>query len=240
MQKGPLYKTIELDLLEKIESGIYPENSIIPKEIELTTIYNVSRPTIRQAIQNLVNQGYLERKKRLGTIVRRHKIDQEFTTIIESFDSEMRRKGLSPTTTVISFKIDTANEEVARNLNIMENDEIFKLIRLRYAEGDPVVIVTTYVPKNKIPQLQQYDFTSTSLYDVFSKEGSPITKIKRKLDVLVADETTSDLLDIEIGAPLFYFHSTGFTSNGVVMEYSISKYRGDTNSFVFEIANTPT
>lgn len=240
MSKKPLYQIIEADLLHKIKTGIYEEGTIIPKEIDLTSMYGVSRPTIRQAIQNLVNQGYLQRTKRLGTVVKAHKIDQEFTQVIESFDSEMARKGLLPKTTVISFKQDFANEEVARNLNIPVDDEVYKLIRLRYAEGKPIVLVTTYLPKNILPHLQTYDFTTESLYDSLKKEQFPILRIKRTLDVLLADETTADLLDVDAGSPLFYFHSTGFSENQVPVEYSISKYRGDTNTFVFEIVNRPS
>lgn len=239
MSKKPLYQIIEADLLNKIKTGVYEEGSIIPKEIELTDIYGVSRPTIRQAVQNLVNQGYLQRTKRLGTVVKAHKIDQEFTQVIESFDSEMARKGLIPKTTVISFKQDYANEEVAANLNLSVDDEVYKLIRLRYAEGKPIVLVTTYLPKKLLPYLHDYDFTSESLYAVLKKEQFPILKIRRTLDVLVADETTADLLDVETGSPLFYFHSTGFSEKQVPVEYSISKYRGDTNTFVFEIVNHP-
>ena len=63
----------------------------------------------------------------------------------------------------------------------------------------------------------------------------PILKIRRKLDVLKADETTAHLLDINEEDPIFYFHSTAFTNHNIPIEYSISKYRGDINSFVFEL-----
>lgn len=238
--KKPRYREIEEDLLDKIKSGVYEEGAIIPKEIELTLLYGVSRPTVRQAVQNLVNLGYLQRIKRLGTIVKRHKVDQEFTQIIESFDSEQKRKGLEPKTIVISFQQDIANEEVAKKLQLTLRDEVYKLIRLRYTQGQPVVLVTTYIPKRLLPNLDQYDFTSESLYQVLKKENYPVLRIKRILDVLIADETTADLLGVDIGDPLFYFHSIGFSDNQIPVEYSISKYRGDTNSFVFEIVNQPT
>ncbi len=90
----PLHKKIRQDILNKIETNEYSENQLIPTELELAEIYGVSRPTIRQAIQALVNEGYLEKRKRRGTIVRKPKIQQEFTHVIESYDSEMSRKGL--------------------------------------------------------------------------------------------------------------------------------------------------
>lgn len=232
------YQFIKQDLLKRIHSGEYSEGCLIPKEAELTEIYQVSRPTVRQAIQCLVNEGYLERKKKRGTIIRRQKIDQEFTHVIESYDSEMNRKGLLPKTKVLTFKIDTANYDIASNLGIHENEQIYKLVRLRYVENKPIVIVTTYLPVNHLPNFLDIDFTSERLYAVLEKMDYPILQIRRKLDVLKADETTSDLLDIEQGDPIFYFHSVAFSRNRVPIEYSISKYRGDINSFVFELNHT--
>ena len=76
-----------------------------------------------------------------------------------------------------------------------------------------------------------------SLYQTFHKEGRDITSIQRKLDVILADETCADLLDVKNGDPLFYFHSTGYDESHTAIEYSIAKYRGDRNSFVFQLSN---
>lgn len=234
--KIPLHKKIQDDILDKIKSGKYPENKTIPTEMELSEMYSVSRPTIRQAVQTLVNEGYLEKRKKRGTIVKQPKIQQEFTRVIESFDSEMNRKGIKPKTKVIMFKKVEASEEVAENLSLSLGDEVYKLIRLRYAEGKPTVLVTTYIPYRLFPELAKVDFTETLLYQTFSEFQYPIRSVLRKLEVMQADETTSDLLDIEENDPIFYFHTQGFTDNRVPVEYSISKYRGDTNAFIFEIS----
>ncbi|SCC22520.1 GntR family transcriptional regulator [Gilliamella bombicola] len=233
--KIPRHLFIQQDLLKKIQSGEYAQGQLIPKETELTKIYKVSRPTVRQAIQYLANDGYLERRKRRGTIVKQQKINQEFTHIIESYDSEMNRKGLHPRTQVLTFKIDKATNDIANHLEINEQDEIYKLVRLRYAENKPIVLVTTYLPLKLLPDFLNNDFEQEKLYSVLQKMNFPVLQIRRKLDVVKADETTSDLLDIEEGNPIFYFHSIGYTHNRIPIEYSISKYRGDINSFIFEL-----
>lgn len=232
----PLHKKIEQDILEKIESGVYLENETIPTEFALAKMYGVSRPTVRQAIQTLADEGFLEKRKKRGTIVTKPKIQQEFTRVIESFDSEMNRKGIVPKTKVIAFKKDVANEEIATNLNIKEEDSVYKLIRLRYAGENPTVLVTSYIPEFMFPELGAIDFSTALLYETFKQMHHPIRFVKRKLDVLLADETTGDLLDVNEGAPLFYFHTQGFTNNKIPIEYSISKYRGDTNTFIIEIS----
>lgn len=237
MSKRKLYQVIEMDILDKIQNGTYAEGTLIPKEIELVEIYNVSRPTVRQAIFNLVQRGYLKRVKRLGTIVQAPMIDQEFTHVIESFTSEMQRKGLKPRTIVLSFKKVTADDEISTHLGIKRNALVYKLVRLRYTDDKPIVLVTTYIPVKRFPDLDLYDFSDKSLYAIFHECNIPIKRIKRYLNVILADETTADLLDTNEGAPLFYFRSIGSTENEEIIEYSISKYRGDASTFVFDVIN---
>lgn len=232
----PLHKKISEDLLQKIKSGVYAENELIPTEHELVDMYGVSRPTIRHALQSLVNQGYLEKRKKRGTVVTKPKFQQEFTHVIESFDSEMSRKGIAPKTKILNFKVTAASEEVAENLQIKKGDKVYKLIRLRYAEDKPVVLVTSYIPYKPFPNFLAIDFTKEKLYKALEEAGHPVITVSRKLEVIKADETTSDLLDVDIDEPLFYFHTQGFTNERRPVEYSISKYRGDLNYFVFELS----
>ena len=235
--KIPLHKKIEQDIRKRIKSGEYVENETIPTEMELSDAYGVSRPTIRQAIQSLANEGYLEKRKRRGTIVKKPKIQQEFTRYIESFDSEVYRKGMFPKTKVLTFAKTSATKEVAENLNLNAGDPVYKLTRLRFAEDKPVVFVTSFIPYHILPDLNQIDFSKHSLYATFKEMNHPIHSASRKLEITTADETISCLLDIEENDPIFYFHTQGFTENRLPIEYSIAKYRGDINYFVFEISN---
>lgn len=232
----PLHKKIRADLLRKIEAGEYEENQLIPTEMELAEQYQVSRPTVRQAVQSLVDEGYLEKRKKRGTIVKKPKIQQEFTHVIESFDSEMSRKGILPKTRILNFQQTTANEEIAENLALEPGDLVYKMTRLRYAEEKPVVLVTSYIPYELFPKFQEVDFTKEKMYQVFEDMGHPIRTVTRKLEVIKADETISDLLDVAEDDPLFYFHTQGFSDERLPVEYSISKYRGDINYFVFELS----
>lgn len=230
-----MYLKIKSDLFEKINNGIYKEGDLIPTEIELAEFYNVSRPTVRQAIQILVDDGYLEKRRKRGTMVCQKKIEQEFTQKILSFDAEMNEKGLTTSTKVISSTIEDASEEVASALGISLSDKVCKLIRLRYINSKPNVIVTTYIPYNQFPDIKDVNFINSRLYDYFSHKGNPVTRIKRKLETIKADNTTASLLDIQENDPVFYFHSYGYGNNNKVIEYSISKYRGDINYFVFDL-----
>ena len=89
----------------------------------------------------------------------------------------------------------------------------------------------------KTLHLHLIDFSQHSLYATFKEMGHPIQSASRKLEITTADETISYLLDISENDPLFYFHTQGFTENQIPIEYSIAKYRGDINYFVFEISS---
>ncbi|WEV39745.1 GntR family transcriptional regulator [Lactobacillus sp. ESL0681] len=231
----PKYKIIADDLLQKIQTGIYPLGTIIPAETELAQKYQVSRPTVRQAISNLVNQGYLERRRKRGTLVKKTKIEQEFTHLIESYSSEMSAKGMYPKTNLLYFKAEAAKAEVANSLHIKEAEPVFKLVRLRYANDQPTVLVTTYIPQKRVPELIKYDFAKDSLYKVLEKYDLKVTHVIRKLEVLEADETIASLLNVAQGKPIFNFHTQGMTIDEQPIEYSIAKYRGDINSFVIDV-----
>lgn len=233
--KKALHEVIREDILEKILNETYKLGDKIPNEVDIAEVYSVSRPTVRQAIQTLVNDGYLERIKRRGTFVRDRKITQEFTHQITSYDDEIHRKGLIPQTKIISFTVEQANEEVATHLNLDINDDVYKLTRLRYAGKHPVVLVTTYLPVKYLDNLLEIDFTTVSLYSKLTEMGFPIVSINRKLEVIKADDLSSTLLNVNNNEPLFYFHSTGFSNDSTPLEYSISWYRGDLNSFVFNV-----
>ena len=230
-----LYLDVKKDLLDKITSGEYPEGTIIPTEHELSDMYCVSRPTIRKAVQILVDAGYLEKKKKRGTIVCTPKVIQDFTQTISSFDTLMKRHGVVSQTQVIAFKKEQASKEIADSLHLQEDDLVYKLVRLRHTDKNPNVFITTYIPVSLFPELLQTDFTQERLYDVFESQGHSIDTIDRQLEMIKANDTIADMLDIEEGEPLLYFHSVGYDTNKNPIEYSIARYRSDINTFTLHL-----
>lgn len=229
------HEIIKEDILTKILTGTYEVGTLIPKEMDLADKYEVSRPTVRKAIQALVQEGYLERKQRVGTRVIRKKIDQEFTQSLTSFNTEMTRKAVTPETQVISFSEVEANEEVRVELELEEGEFVYRLVRLRFGDEIPLVIVTTYLPSKYLHGLLDYDFSTHSLYRILDERGIGVKSISRKLEVTMADELTSELLSINENDPLFYFKSTGKTVEKIPIEFSIARYRSDINTFRFEV-----
>lgn len=232
---SPKYLEIQNLLLQRIKNGDYQEGQLIPKEVDLAEQLDVSRPTVRHAIRNLVQAGYLERRKKRGTIVTQTKIKQQFTHVIESYNTEIQNNGLIAKTKVLDFGKEKATEEVANALTIKPNTEVYKLVRLRSADNRPVVFVTTYLPATKLPDLEKIDFNHHSLYSELAKVGLEIIHVRRKIEVHPATEEEAQLLETDTKAPIFYFHTVGFTKDHKALEYSIASYRGDLNYFMVEI-----
>lgn len=231
-----LYDQIKDDLLSKIKDGTYPEGQTIPSELELAEMYGVSRPTIRQALQILVSDGYLEKRRRRGTVVTKPKVSQSFTMSISSFEDAMRLAGRLPKTKVLVFKRERANAEVEKHLELTRDQDVFKLVRLRYADDLPNVFVESYIPCTLYPGLDSFDFNESSLYAAMDTCGNPVMTARRRLEVIKADGAAAALLDVEAGDPLLLFHTVARDANGTAVEYSVATYRGESNSFELNVS----
>lgn len=230
-----LYETIQKDILSKILDGTYPEGRVIPSELELAQMYGVSRPTVRHALKLLVEAGHLEKRRRRGTVVTKPKVNQSFTATISSFEDAMRLAGRTPRTNVLSFGREGANGEVARALALEEGAQVYRLVRLRYADDVPNVFVESYVPFDPYPELADYDLNTTSLYAAMEECGAPVVSAHRCLEVIEADSAFTALLDVEQGEPLLLFHTVAQSAEGTPIEYSIATYRGKSSRFEFDV-----
>lgn len=231
----PLYYQLKQLLLEEIQSGRLKEHDCLPTEIELAAMFGISRPTVRQAINELVNEGYLSRLKGKGTYVTKPKISQEFVHVIENFNDGMLRKGVQPKTKVLGLQMVEADEELMQALNVEPGDKVIELSRLRYANDEPIVLVTTYIPYALCPQLLDADFRQDSLYKIFEAHSLTICKVRRVFEAQMATAQDAVLLDINAGEPLLCFDTTAYLDAKTIIEYSHCRYRGDRNKFMLEV-----
>lgn len=232
----PLYYQLKGILLEYIkEHHVNPEEPI-PTEVDISAHFNISRPTVRQAINELVVEGYLYRVKGKGTFISKPKINQDFLIVLDSFNNEMTKKGFVPSTKILSIDVTNSDEKVSEALKIPFGSEVIQLCRIRYANQEPIVFVTTYIPHDKCPDLINKNLASESLYELLEKEyGLSIVRATRSLESILAGEFEAKILDIEKGAPIQFFESVAFLEDNTPIEYSLAKYRGDRNKFTFEL-----
>lgn len=231
MSQTPRYQEIRDDLLVRMRDGTYPPGSLLPAEPELAEAYGVSRPTLRQAIQLLADAGYVEKRRRRGTVVRRRKVEQRFMDALMSYGDDVEAQGAIPATRVLQARAQGASSEVAQALGIEEGDPVASLMRLRFLDGEPAVLLRTWVPASAFPGLLAHDFEREGLYDVFAESGLPVETVRRVLEAALPDPVEADLLAIDEGQPCFLFKSVGRAKAGQAIEYSVALYRGDINTF---------
>ena len=232
----PLYYQLKDILLEYIKN---PNNcGCLPTEIEICKHYDISRPTVRQAINELVADGYLERVKGKGTLIVRTKINQDYLLVIESFNEEMREKGLIHRTKVLEFDKILANEVISSNLQLQPGSEVIKLFRLRSINDEPTLYVKTYLPAHLFPDLLDKDLENNSLYQIVEDDyGYLISKSIRTIEAIKADEPLAKLLTIQKGDPIQYIESISFLNEETPFEYTLAFYRGNRNKFRFILTN---
>jgi GntR family transcriptional regulator len=228
----PLY----YQLKEIIQEAIYDmqPGASIPSELEIAEQFNVSRPTVRQALSELVQEGYLYRTKGKGTFVARPKISQDFLSVLESFEHEMRRKEIRPATRVIEFKEQKPDDIVHQHLELHPEAPVALLTRLRFADGEPIVWLHTWLPLERVPGILYHDMENNSLYSVIETVYDlRLSHALRKLEARLAGQYDAELLGIGKGSPVQYIETTTYLVNGKPIEYSQAHYRGDRNAFEF-------
>ena len=229
----PLYFQLKELILAAIKDGHYKSGSLIPTENELSDAFEISRTTVRQAITELVQEGWLYRVKSKGTFVSQPKISQDFIKKLESYNDQMIRLGMTPSTEVLELSVQRANEQIAKALNISDKDKVVFLSRRRFVDGNPIVTIKTYLPHDKCAFVIASDFTKESLYQVLSSKGDEfsIFQIQRTIEAVEATANDATNLGIKKGKPIQHFSSIGFTAFGTPLEYSLARYRGDRSSF---------
>jgi len=224
----PLYYQLKEIIKEEIEEGKLKPGDPIPSERELSEKYGISRPTVRQALKELVYEGWLTREKGRGTFISKPKIDYGFIQHFTTFYDDMVEKGYSLRTVILNKEIRKAGKEIARFLQIGEDEEIIFIDRLRFIEDEPIVRVNNHIPLALCPALVEEDLTDQSLYRIMAeKYGLKPHRAEISLEPIVANEVDSELLDIEKGAPMLLMENVTFTEEGQIIDFFRSRFRGD-------------
>lgn len=228
-----LYFSIKDKILEMIDTENYNAGDQLPTEFELCGLFEVSRTTVRQALNQLKLEGYVYQVQGSGTFVSSSKIEQPLSSGI-SFIDTMKHLGLTNETNVIEFTIVPATMSIAKRLLIPEGDPVFRLIRTRYVEAAPLLYSKTYIPWKVTPGLTQEDCKG-SLYSTLQRNfNQKLTKCVEQIEPILIDEQASTFLDVPVGAPALLLNSVTFNDKEEPVEYTQEIYRGDRSMFTFE------
>ena len=197
---------------------------------------------MRQALQELAREGKVTREKGRGTFVSIPKISS--SSLVHSlvgFYQDMAARGQPPITEVLEQGIEPATPKLAEQLNIEPNTPVVKLVRLRFVEDEPIVLVTSYLPYQLSPELINADLTNQSLYSYLQAEyGLSVARGRRRIDAVLANARQANLLKIEPGAALLRLDSISYLEDGTPLEYFLGLFRGDRSRFEVEIDRKQT
>ena len=230
----PLYFQLKQAIKERIEDNTFKIDDQLPTELEFCQALDISRPTIRQALSELLNEGYISRRKAKGTFVSKPKVEGFFFKKLESYNDEMRSLGLTPKTNVLCQETIKGDDIICNNLKIKNNSKVLHLERLRYADDEVMVYVNTYVPLYLFDGIQYESFKDgyQSLYTLFKDNYQrPIAYVDRSIEAINASKKMSELLNVEKGAALYIITTIAYDCDDTPIEYSKAYYRGDRNKF---------
>ena len=243
-RKQPLYDQLVDLLSDKIQNDMHPGDAL-PSERDLAETYGLSRTTVRLAMSELEELGLVTRKHGKGTFV--SSVSRDTTDLMGtySFTDQMRSLGRVPHTEVLDFEVREASKFVAQNMDLRLGEAVFRMRRLRSADGVPMMLERTYMPVKVFDGLTQQGrwsefftiFESKSLYEIVEQDFR--MKIKTAEEAFGARAARPDeakLLKIDEDAPVLHLVRTTYNSKNVVIEYTRSVARAD--MFEYKIVHT--
>ncbi|MCK1992943.1 GntR family transcriptional regulator [Peribacillus muralis] len=231
----PLYFQLKEILLETIESGTWLPGDMIPSEIQLQQEYSISRNTVKKALEELVQEGMLNRIQGKGTFVSAPKIEQPLTSFY-SFSKIMKSRGLEPKDIIIGLKKNEARMGVSKKLQLTDNKQVYELQRLRCSGDEPIILETSYIPSHIFPNLSETMIEKNSLYDVMQIEyGIYVTKAKEVFEPVLIRSHESMLLQVREGNPALLLERIAYDNHGLPVEFCRSLIRGDRCRFYTEL-----
>lgn len=214
----PIYVQIRERILAQIQNNEIGMGDKLPTEEEMAHDLGVSRMTVRRAIEDLVDEGLLQRKRGIGTFVVAKKMTRHYTDLT-SFYEEAMEQGLQPSSVVLSLKIIPATPEIAGYLNIKPGALVHQVKRLRLLNKEPIALHIAHIPCHLIDTLDKGELESQSLYHIYNAHRLPAQWAKQRIEAHIANEELAEYLDLEVGAPILYSARTTYTIDDAPVEW---------------------
>ncbi|MEH7223991.1 GntR family transcriptional regulator [Bacillus sp. JJ1566] len=232
----PIYFQIEQQVREKIEKKELKPGDMIPSEREFAEKYQISRMTVRQAINNLVNEGYLQRVRGKGTFVAVKKFEKNVQKLT-GFSEDMRSRGLEPETRVLSFIVIEADSLIASRLKVEEKAKVYQIERLRLADKEPIAYEVFYMSADLVPDLT-WEEAERSIFKHVEEKGLYIVSGVQEVEAITAHKREASILGIKVGAPILYIQQVSQLEEQQPLEYVKSYYRADRYKYKVEMVRT--
>ncbi|MFE7856654.1 GntR family transcriptional regulator [Streptomyces sp. NPDC101209] len=232
----PLYYQLAQQLEAAIEHGVLAPGNLLGNEIDLSTRLGLSRPTVRQAIQSLVDKGLLVRRRGVGTQVVHSQVKRPLE--LSSLYDDLEAAGQGPTTQVVRNERRPAAPEVAAALGIAEGGEVIVLERLRLTHGQPVALLCNYLPATLL-DLDSARLEATGLYRMMRTAGITLHSARQTIGARSATADEASRLDEQEGAAVLTMQRTAYDDTGRPVEYGTHIYRASRYAFDFQLLVRP-
>jgi len=224
----PKYFQLASILRQQIDNGEWQPRSAIPSERQLEVIYNVSRTTIREAIEYLTRQGYLYREHGRGTFVSPPKL-QKGLMELTSFSEDLTKRGIRPGQIIRDISTVIPPASILQRMELQPGTPLLRLERIRLGNDVPIGLQTSYLSLEPGQTITRTEMEAAgSLYRLIQEKFHIIpSEADETLEVTIATKEEAELLQIEEGAPLLLSERVLFAQNRKPVEYVKILYRGD-------------
>jgi GntR family transcriptional regulator len=228
----PLYYQLAQQLEAAIEHGALAPGNLLGNEVDLSVRLGLSRPTVRQAIQSLVDKGLLVRRRGVGTQVVHSQVKRPLE--LSSLYDDLEAAGQGPGTRLVRHEGVPAAAEVAAALRVAEGSEVTVLERLRLTHGRPVALLCNYLPTGLL-ELDGARLESTGLYRLMRASGITLHSARQTVGARIASREEAERLDEKEGAALLTMQRTAYDDTGRPVEYGTHIYRASRYAFEFQL-----
>lgn len=229
----PLYIKIHNQVKRDIEAGVWQVGARIPSERELSEQFHVSRMTLRQALQTLVEEGILERRVGAGTFVARRKV-QERMSGTTSFTEIMRSQGKFPSSKTISYRQVNPSLSEQERLQISDGVRVVRMERIRLADDIPICFEVATIPADLIKNFSRAEVTHSFYATLVGKGGYHIGKANQTISATSASERIAEYLHLKRGEALLRVRQVSYLQDGRPFEYVRTQYAADRFEFYLE------
>lgn len=234
-QGVPLYTQLKAILLEEIRAGRWKPNDRLPNEDQLASTYGVSLITLRRALSDLAAAGHVRREQGRGTFVA-HPAVAQGPRELTSFTYDMAKRGVRSSSRVLAQDIVPAGETIAEALRTLKGAHVFRLRRLRLADGEPMAIQTAHIPVSLAPDLVRENFGRASLYAVLEKKYGIVPSHAREIhSAVLLNAEDSRILGLPEGSLGLAAKRITYLENNCPFELVHSVMRADRYQIVLDL-----
>lgn len=228
----PIYYQLEEEIKKKIQNEELGPGDALPSEREFAEEYQISRMTVRQAINNMVNEGLLYRQKGRGTYVADQKFEQDLSGLT-SFSEDMRKREFVPSSELISIRTLNHTPLISEKLKLTADDLVYEFKRLRLADNEPIALETIYTPVKIIGDIDEVDITKSFYQYLENKLNLTIDYGYQTIEAALGNKEEIKYLKINKGEPILLMQRTSYLKdpNETPIEFVKSAYRADKYKF---------